>query len=250
MWLGADDNDDESLLKLDGSVAVGHTDFAVMKGDQDRMYSNRHKDALTTELQRQTRVAGCRYQRLLRKARAENFGNLANLKFIYHSGEDKVGRPVVVIVGQRLNSDILNFDQVLETTGSDDVQALLYTIQLLDPLVYRDYVVVYFHTQCGGQQGQPTLTYLREAYNLLDYKYKKNLKAFYIVHPTFWSRVLTWWFTTFTAATVKNKIQSLGGVEYLYFSISPSQLEVPSFILEHDIKVGPSLHMMETNHLH
>ncbi|UYV77079.1 GDAP2 [Cordylochernes scorpioides] len=240
------------------------------------MLANRGSTVLETQVHvvqamiimcRDGSVAGCRYQRLLRKARAENFGNLANLKFIYHSGEDKVGRPVVVIVGQRLNSDILNFDQpnnpiILEKLrngmitenqippGSDDVQALLYTIQLLDPLVYRDYVVVYFHTQCGGQQGQPTLTYLREAYNLLDYKYKKNLKAFYIVHPTFWSRVLTWWFTTFTAATVKNKIQSLGGVEYLYFSISPSQLEVPSFILEHDIKVGLSLLMMETNHLH
>ncbi len=46
-----------------------------------------------------------------------------------------------------------------------------------------------------------------------------------------------WWFLTFTGSAVKEKIQYLTGVRYLYDSINPDQIEIPNFILEHDIQV-------------
>lgn len=67
-------------------------------------------------------------------------------------------------------------------------QALLYLITLLDPIVKGDYVIAYFHTLTSSSN-YPSFSWLREVYNILPYKYKKNLKAFYVIHPTFWTKV-------------------------------------------------------------
>jgi len=48
----------------------------------------------------------------------------------------------------------------------------------------------------------------------------------------------TWFFTTFTASDIKQKVQSLKGVQFLYAKINPDQLDIPSFVLEYDIQVG------------
>lgn len=69
-------------------------------------------------------------------------------------------------------------------------------------------------------------------------RYKKNLKAFYIVHPTFWTKMMTWWFTTFMAPAIKAKVHSLPGVEHLYSAITKDQLEIPAYITEYDMAVS------------
>ncbi|KAK9506445.1 hypothetical protein O3M35_008383 [Rhynocoris fuscipes] len=55
--------------------------------------------------------------------------------------------------------------------------------------------------------------------------------------------MMTWWFTTFMAPAIKQKVHSLQGVEYLYSVIHPSQLEIPAFITEHDMSVRIILHI-------
>lgn len=49
---------------------------------------------------------------------------------------------------------------------------------------------------------------------------------------------MTWWFTTFMAPAIKQKVHSLPGVEYLYSVISPDQLEIPAYITEYDMSVS------------
>jgi hypothetical protein len=66
---------------------------------------------------------------------------------------------------------------------------LLYLIHLLDTVTNGDYVIAYFHTATTSYN-RPPLAWIREVYSTLPYRYKKNLKAFYIVHPTFWTKVL------------------------------------------------------------
>ena len=68
-------------------------------------------------------------------------------------------------------------------------------------------------------------------------RYRRNLKAFYIVHPTLWARIVTWFFTTFTASSIKEKVHFLSGIQYLYDWIDPDQLDIPAFVLEYDMKV-------------
>lgn len=52
---------------------------------------------------------------------------------------------------------------------------------------------------------------------------------------------MTWWFTTFMAPAIKQKVHSLPGVEYLYNVMTRDQLEIPAYITEYDMSVSTNL---------
>ncbi|XP_050098264.1 protein GDAP2 homolog isoform X1 [Anopheles aquasalis] len=163
------------------------------------------------------------YERLLRRAKTEDLSEVSGIGCLYQSGVDRLGRPVVVFCGKWFPAHNLDLEK-----------ALLYLIYLLDPIVKGDYVIAYFHTLTSSNN-YPSLQWLKDVYSILPYKYKKNLKAFYIVHPTFWTKMMTWWFTTFMAPAIKTKVHSLPGVEHLYSAIAKDQLEIPAYITEYDM---------------
>lgn len=49
--------------------------------------------------------------------------------------------------------------------------------------VEQDYSLIYFHYGLNSKN-KPSLAWLWQAYRAFDRKYKKNLKALYLVHPT------------------------------------------------------------------
>lgn len=211
---------------LDSSLPIGKTTFAKMQGDVDRRHDESNSrvnslDLLTLEAQRQKH-----YERLLRKASTMNWDNFVNKRWIYISGLDNCGRTVVVIVGQKFNSLTMCNEQTI-----------MYLISMFDKIVQKDFVVIYFHTLTRNDN-HPSIRFVESVYNILDYRYKKNMKGFYIIHPSFWCRLLTWWFTTFTAKSIKNKVFYLGGVEFLKNIMPLQQLQVPSFIMDYDYKVN------------
>jgi len=53
----------------------------------------------------------------------------------------------------------------------------------------------------------------------------------------FFLQMMVWWFTTFMAPAIKEKVISISGIEYLYSVISPKELEIPAFITEYDMTV-------------
>ncbi|XP_055620855.1 protein GDAP2 homolog isoform X2 [Toxorhynchites rutilus septentrionalis] len=163
------------------------------------------------------------YERLLRRAKSEDLSEVSGIGCLYQSGVDRLGRPVIVFCGKWFPAHNIDLEK-----------ALLYLIYLLDPIVKGDYVIAYFHTLTSSNN-YPSLQWLKEVYSILPYKYKKNLKAFYIVHPTFWTKMMTWWFTTFMAPAIKTKVHSLPGVEHLYSAIAKDQLEIPAYITEYDM---------------
>jgi hypothetical protein len=69
-------------------------------------------------------------------------------------------------------------------------------------------------------------------------RYKKNLKFAYVVHPTFWCKVVTWFLGTFTVSEVKHKIKHVDGVRFLYNTIRADQIEIPQFVIDHDRQVN------------
>ncbi|XP_063824630.1 protein GDAP2 homolog [Ostrinia nubilalis] len=166
------------------------------------------------------------YERLLRRARTEDLSEVSGIGCLYQSGVDRLGRPVVIFIGKWFPIGDIDLDK-----------ALLYLIKLLDPIVRGDYVIAYFHT-LASSANHPPFSWLKEVYTVLPYKYKKNLKAFYIVHPTFWTKMMTWWFTTFMAPAIKAKVHSLPGVEYLYSVMARDQLELPAFVTEYDMTIN------------
>lgn len=64
-----------------------------------------------------------------------------------------------------------------------------YLKYTLDQYVEQDYSLVYFHYGLN-RTNKPPLSWLWNVYKLLDRKYKKNLKALYLVHPTNFIRLV------------------------------------------------------------
>ncbi|XP_025098493.1 protein GDAP2 homolog [Pomacea canaliculata] len=209
-----------------GAVDVGHHPFASMEENPDKNKTKVLQGISTEEYRRaETRR---RYEALLEKARKEDLTDIAAFRCLYRSGVDRQGRPVIVFVGK-------NFSAI----NTDPERALLYMIKVMEAIVDGPYVVVYFHT-LTSRANHPPMSYMKLAYSVLDHRYKKNLKSFYIIHPTLWSKFATWFFTTFTASDIKRKVHSLNGVQYLYTKINPDQLDIPQFIHEYDIRInGP-----------
>lgn len=230
---------------LDSSVIVGKSAFAEMIDDIDKPQSNynsklRPNDAVSNEIRRSNL-----YERLLRRSKFEDLSEIASQRCLYTAGEDNFGRLIVVFIGKRFKANKIDLDK-----------ALLYLIFTLDRLVSRDFIVMYFHT-LTTRDNHPPLNFIRYVYETLDHRYKKNLKAFYIIHPTLWNRLTTWWFTTFTASSIKNKVFCIKGLEYLQNIVAVAQLQLPSFIMIYDCKVTSSLlsahhrhHIYHQQHLH
>jgi len=54
------------------------------------------------------------------------------------------------------------------------------------------------------------------------------------VHGSIWQRIVSWFFLMLNAASIKDKVHFVTGVQYLYDIINPDQLEIPPFVTEFD----------------
>ncbi|XP_058829583.1 protein GDAP2 homolog isoform X4 [Topomyia yanbarensis] len=225
--MGSDVEYNNINLSLSAQMGGGQHSFTHMQGDLDRERLLGDRPRMVYESVLDDGLEGIehqeRYERLLRRAKSEDLTEVSGIGCLYQSGVDRLGRPVVVFCGKWFPAHNIDLEK-----------ALLYLIYLLDPIVKGDYVISYFHTLTSSNN-YPSLQWLKDVYSILPYKYKKNLKAFYIVHPTFWTKMMTWWFTTFMAPAIKAKVHSLPGVEHLYSAIAKDQLEIPAYITEYDM---------------
>ncbi|XP_067849055.1 ganglioside-induced differentiation-associated protein 2 [Heptranchias perlo] len=218
-----EDESDEERLELE---YIGTHAFAKMEGDIDKqrrliLQGQMSEAAVQKSHQRN-------YNRWLCRARADDLSDVAALKALYQTGYDKSGRTVVVIVGRNIPVTIIDLDK-----------ALLYFIHIMDHIAAREFVMVYFHT-LTSDHNHPDSEFLKKLYDVVDVKYKKNMKAFYFVHPTFRSKVMTWMFTTFSVSGLKDKVHHVETLPQLFALISPEQIDIPPFVLEYDARVnGP-----------
>ncbi|XP_049293013.1 protein GDAP2 homolog isoform X8 [Anopheles funestus] len=225
--MGSDVEYSNINLSLAAPLSGAAHSFTQMQGDLDRQRLLGDRPRMVYESVLDDGLEGIehqeRYERLLRRAKTEDLSEVSGIGCLYQSGVDRLGRPVVVFCGKWFPAHNIDLEK-----------ALLYLIHLLDPIVKGDYVIAYFHTLTNSNN-YLSLQWLKDVYSILPYKYKKNLKAFYVVHPTFWTKMMTWWFTTFMAPAIKTKVHSLPGVEHLYSAIAKDQLEIPAYITEYDM---------------
>ncbi|KAL0073288.1 Rho GTPase activation protein [Phycomyces blakesleeanus] len=91
------------------------------------------------------------------------FATIDKLNVIYEAGLDGQGRPVIVLCACQLpNPDVMDYDTVLADTLTESEYVLAF---FASPAYYR-----------------PSWMWLLKVYRALDRKYKKNLKALYVVH--------------------------------------------------------------------
>ncbi|MEE6499236.1 hypothetical protein FKM82_003369, partial [Ascaphus truei] len=105
--------------------------------------------------------------------------DIARHQIVEVAGDDKYGRKVVLFNACRLPP----YHEL------DHIKLLEYLKHTLDQYVESDYTLVYLHYGLTSQN-KPSLGWLRDAYREFDRKYKKNIKALYIVHPTMFIKTL------------------------------------------------------------
>lgn len=138
-------------------------------------------------------------------------------------GDDEVGRRIIVVSACRLPP----------SKEFDPDNLLRYLMFTLDKYVEQDYSVVYFH--CGlTSNNKPPLSWLWKAYKAFDRKYKKNLKALYLVHPTNFIRIV--WQMLRPAISVKfgRKMMYVNYLHELEQYLSLDKLSIPEMVLEYD----------------
>ncbi|NWV59526.1 RHG08 protein, partial [Malurus elegans] len=164
----------------------------------------------------------------------------------YLPGDDSSGRKVITFSCCRMPpSHQLNHTRLLEY--------LKYT---LDQYVENDYTVVYFHYGLKSLN-KPSLKWLQTAYKEFDRncsysfqpslafnilltisfsfpRYKKNLKALYVVHPTNFIKILWNIFKPLISHKFGKKITYLNYLSDLGEHLKYDQLNIPQEVICHD----------------
>ncbi|KAL6459935.1 hypothetical protein MHYP_G00316940 [Metynnis hypsauchen] len=139
------------------------------------------------------------------------------------TGDDRYGRKLIIFSSCCMPpSHQLNHHRLLEY--------LKYT---LDQYVESDYTVVYFHYGLRSSN-KPSLRWLREAYREFDRKYKKNLKALYVVHPTNFIRIIWNIFKPLISHKFGKKLTYVNYLAELREHLNYDQLIIPPAVLRHD----------------
>lgn len=159
----------------------------------------------------------------LDEAAKQDLSDIRALNIVYKSGCDCFGRMVVTIIHP--------------CVPLDHERLLLYFVSLMDEIVERDYTLIYVCTR-GGNFNRPSFEWLKYLYSVFSRKYKKNLKAMYVVHPTMWIKAAMLFLTPFVSKKFWKKFFYIEHVRELYIHIPPSQVVLPSLVMDYDLHRG------------
>ncbi|KAG0418026.1 hypothetical protein HPB47_005175 [Ixodes persulcatus] len=156
----------------------------------------------------------------------EDFDDIHRYGIVEIAGDDAYGRNVIVISACRLPSN----------KELDHAKFLRYLMHTLDQFVENDYTLVYFHHGLNSKN-KPSLGWLWTAFRTFDRRYKKNLKALYLVHPTSFLKILYQLFRPYISAKFGRKISYMNHLHDLKQHLHYDQLQIPEQVLEHDKKL-------------
>jgi prune family protein 2 len=94
----------------------------------------------------------------------------------------------------------------------------MYVLTTLHELVADDYMLIYFHNPSGGgitSNNMPTFGWLKRCYYMIDRRLRKNLKALYLVHPTFWLKTLVIMTKPFISSKFSRKLRFVSNLTEL-----------------------------------
>ncbi|XP_074644826.1 rho GTPase-activating protein 8-like isoform X2 [Tubulanus polymorphus] len=151
------------------------------------------------------------------------FADIARLGIVQVAGDDHYGRKVIVFSACRLPP----------SKDLDHKRLLKYLKHTLDQYVENDYTLVYFHFGLNSKN-KPSFGWLREAYREFDRKYKKNLKALYLVHPTNFIKFLWGLFKPLISVKFGRKIMYVNYLFELQEHMHFEQLPIPQRVKDYD----------------
>ncbi|KAG7096274.1 hypothetical protein E1B28_003722 [Marasmius oreades] len=144
-------------------------------------------------------------------------------KLIFQAGVDFETRPMVVVNASALpDPRQVNYDILLS-------RVLLY----LDLYVESDYTVVFF---AAGGSHSPGWNWVWKAYRSLSRKYRKNLKRLYVVHSTFFSKMLFSLAGAVISPKFFRKITYISNLSELAYHIPLTQIDIPPTVYSENLK--------------
>ncbi|CAF0885266.1 unnamed protein product [Rotaria sp. Silwood1] len=151
---------------------------------------------------------------------------IADYGIIELCGEDKFGRKTIVCSACRLpHEDIIKHSE-FKTVDKFYNCLLKYILRTFDQYVDMDYVIIYFHHGLRSYN-RPSYGWLLNAYFHLDRKYKKNLKALYIVHPTKWIKFLWPFLRSIISAKFSSKLIYINRLGQLMEYVHMDNIKIP-----------------------
>ncbi|KAG0308325.1 hypothetical protein BGZ98_008307 [Dissophora globulifera] len=162
-------------------------------------------------------------------------------------GVDYESRPIVVICACYLpDPAAVDYDTILKVV-----------LAQLEQFVENDYTVVLFS---GGAVYRPGWKWLFKAYRSLNRRYKKNLKALYIVHPSTWPRIIL---GTMNALDVRDevsnhrffsenspkfgaKVHYMDNLSQLARVVPLNQIRIPAAVYQHNLNFEDTITLPES----
>jgi len=165
---------------------------------------------------------------------------VADFNIVECCGDDKFGRKTIILSACRLpkeevirNSDFKTVDKFYECL-------LKYCLRTFDQYADMDYVVIYFHHGLRSYN-RPSYSWLMKAYVKVDRKYKKNVKAVYIVHPTKWIKFLWPVLRPFISSKFSRKVTYINRLSELNEYVHLTNIRIPVEVKEFDPTISLQL---------
>lgn len=149
--------------------------------------------------------------------------DIARHQIVEVAGDDKYGRKIIVFSACRMPP----------SHQLDHSKLLGYLKHTLDQYVESDYTLLYLHHGLTSDN-KPSFSWLRDAYREFDRKYKKNIKALYIVHPTMFIKTLLILFKPIISFKFGQKIFYVNYLSELSEHVKLEQLGIPRQVLKYD----------------
>ncbi|KAJ8031865.1 Rho GTPase-activating protein 1 [Holothuria leucospilota] len=153
----------------------------------------------------------------------DHYEDIAKHHVVEVAGDDSVGRKLVVFYCSRLPPS---------NTYSQE-RLLGFMKFTLDKYVELDYSLVIFWYGLT-RQNRPSFKWLVQAYNELERKYKKNLKALYVVHPSNTVKVLWGIFKHIVSSKFTRKVRYIHFLSELKRELKTDRIDIPQIVKEHD----------------
>ncbi|KAK1236295.1 hypothetical protein PQX77_000456 [Marasmius sp. AFHP31] len=163
-------------------------------------------------------------------------------KLIFQAGVDYETRPMVVVNASALpNPSEVDYDILLSRV-----------LSYLDLYVESDYTVIFF---AAGVKHTPGWNWVWKAYRSLSRKYRKNLKRLYVVHSTFFSKMLFSLAGAVISPKFFRKLTYVSTLSELAYHIPITQIDIPPAAytenLRHESTITlPSQHTFSSNAPH
>ena len=203
-------------------------DFTMMVEDIDKKRLKeleKQREAMTQDELNEEQVAEI-YHQYLEEAENEDLSDIRKLQVLYKPGCDAYGRPAFVALLKHLPASVIDMKRIL-----------LYMIQQMDQTVDQEYVIVLV-LSLSTSANQPEFSWLQHLYYIFENKYRKNMKTFYVVHPSIWFRLAVWFMSPFLSSGFWKKIVYINNLRDLFEHFDANQLLLPEFVFRYDRQIN------------